>query len=43
MIVRPFTRRQVIKSGTALAGAGAAANLALFASAWRSTRPPGSR
>jgi multiple sugar transport system substrate-binding protein len=39
MIVRPFTRRQVIKSGTALAGAGAAANLALFASAWAQAAP----
>src|SRR5687767_10069743 len=39
MIQRPFTRRHVIQSGAALAGAGAAANLALFASAWAQTAP----
>jgi multiple sugar transport system substrate-binding protein len=39
MIERPFTRRHVIKTGTALAGAGAAATLALFASAWAQAAP----
>jgi multiple sugar transport system substrate-binding protein len=34
-----FTRRHAIKSGAALAGAGAAANLALFASAWAQAAP----
>jgi multiple sugar transport system substrate-binding protein len=39
MIERPFTRRHVIQSGAALAGAGAATNLALFASAWAQAAP----
>jgi multiple sugar transport system substrate-binding protein len=32
-----FTRRQALKTGAALAGAGAAANLTLFAQAWAQT------
>ena len=39
MTDRNFTRRHAIKSGAALAGAGAAANLALFASAWAQAAP----
>lgn len=34
-----FTRRHVLQSGAALAGAGAAGNLALFASAWAQAAP----
>jgi multiple sugar transport system substrate-binding protein len=39
MTERTFTRRHAIQSGAALAGAGATANLALFASAWAQAAP----
>jgi multiple sugar transport system substrate-binding protein len=39
MIERHTTRRHVLQSGAALAGAGAAANLALFAQAWAQDAP----
>jgi multiple sugar transport system substrate-binding protein len=39
MTERNFTRRHAIQSGVALAGAGAAANLALFARAWAQAAP----
>jgi multiple sugar transport system substrate-binding protein len=39
MTERTFTRRHVVKTGAALAGAGAAANLALFAQAWAQSAP----
>jgi multiple sugar transport system substrate-binding protein len=39
MTERNFTRRHVVKTGAALAGAGAAANLALFAQAWAQAAP----
>jgi multiple sugar transport system substrate-binding protein len=39
MTERNFTRRHVIQSSAALAGAGAAGNLALFASAWAQAAP----
>jgi multiple sugar transport system substrate-binding protein len=37
MTERNFTRRDVLKAGTAIAATGAAANLALFAQAWAQT------
>jgi len=39
MTERPFTRRHVIQSGAALAGAATTANLALFAQAWAQASP----
>ncbi|MCW5661568.1 MAG: carbohydrate ABC transporter substrate-binding protein [Burkholderiaceae bacterium] len=39
MTERHTTRRHVLQSGVALAGAGAAANLALFAQAWAQDAP----
>ena len=39
MTERSFTRRHAIQTGAALAGAGAVANLALFAQAWAQSAP----
>jgi multiple sugar transport system substrate-binding protein len=39
MTDRHFTRRQALQTGAAIAGAGAAANLALFAQAWAQSSP----
>jgi multiple sugar transport system substrate-binding protein len=39
MTDRQFTRRHALKTGAAIAGAGAAANLALFAKAWAQSSP----
>jgi multiple sugar transport system substrate-binding protein len=39
MTENSFTRRHALKTGAALAGAGAAANLALFAQAWAQSSP----
>ena len=39
MTERNFTRRDALKTGAAIAGAGATANLALFAQAWAQSAP----
>lgn len=39
MTENSFTRRHALKTGAAIAGAGAAANLALFARAWAQSSP----
>jgi multiple sugar transport system substrate-binding protein len=39
MTERHFTRRHALKTGAAIAGAGATANLALFAQAWAQSAP----